>query len=106
VLDTPPVLPVADATVVSTKADTAVLMARWRKTPHGALKAAVKILYTAGIPIAGVALNSVNLRQQAKFGYGDPGFYFNHYKSYYGLAEPIRARLGYDKGRGAPKPEI
>ncbi len=105
VLDTPPVLPVADATVVSTKADVTVLMARWRKTPHGALKAAVKILYAAGIPIAGVALNGVNLRQQAKFGYGDPGFYFNHYKTYYGLADPIHARIGYDKGGEVPNPE-
>jgi exopolysaccharide transport family protein len=106
VLDTPPVLPVADATVVSTKADVTVLMARWRKTPHGALKAAVKIMYSAGVPIAGVALNGVNQRQQAKFGYGDPGFYFNHYKAYYGLTDPIRARLGYDKGGEAPSAEI
>lgn len=106
VLDTPPILPVADATVISNRADATVLMARWRKTPHGALKAAVKIMYSAGIPLAGVALNGVNLRQQAKFGYGDPGFYFNHYKAYYGLTDPVRARLGYDKGGESPSPEI
>lgn len=83
ILDTAPVLPIADARLVLGKADTAVFMVRWRKTPDHAVRAALRLLPADRVHLAGVALSRVNMRQQAKFGYGDDSFYYREYKSYY-----------------------
>lgn len=42
VIDTAPVLVLADARILSAKADTVILLARWRKTPARAVAAAIR----------------------------------------------------------------
>lgn len=83
ILDTAPVLPVADTRVLAPKADTVVFLARWRKTPQHAIEAAFRLFDGAGANIGGVALTQVDMREQAKYGYGDPGYYYAEYKKYY-----------------------
>jgi len=83
VLDTAPVLPVADTRVLAPKADTVVFLARWRKTPQHAIEAAFRLFAGAGVHMGGVALTQVDMKQQAKYGYGDPGYYYAEYKKYY-----------------------
>lgn len=83
ILDTAPVLPVADTRVLAQKADLVVMLARWRKTPEPAIEAAFRLLNTTGVSVSGVVLTQVDMKQQAKYGYGDPGYYYAEYKKYY-----------------------
>jgi capsular exopolysaccharide synthesis family protein len=83
ILDTAPVLPVADTRVLAQKADLLVFLARWRKTPQPAIEAAFRLLNTTGVGVGGVVLTQVDMKQQSKYGYGDPGYYYAEYKKYY-----------------------
>jgi capsular exopolysaccharide synthesis family protein len=83
ILDTAPVMPVADTRVLAQKADLVVFLARWRKTPQPAIEAAFRLLATAGAGVGGVVLTQVDMKQQSKYGYGDPGYYYAEYKKYY-----------------------
>ncbi|MCI3132728.1 GumC family protein [Phenylobacterium aquaticum] len=83
ILDTAPLLPIADTRVLAPKADAVVFLARWRKTPQHAIEAAFRLLQGSGAHLAGVALTQVDMKQQAKYGYGDPGYYYAEYKKYY-----------------------
>lgn len=83
ILDTPPVLPLADTRIIVALADAVVMVARWRSTSRRAVEAALHILSTSGAHIAGIALTMADLRKLAKEGYGDPSFYYSKYKDYY-----------------------
>ena len=82
-LDTAPVLAVAESRVLAAESEAVVFLAQWRKTPEKAIIAALKLLDAAGAPVAGVALTQVNMRQQARYGYGDATYYYRSYKKYY-----------------------
>lgn len=69
VLDTPPVLPVTDASVVAAHADTVVLVVRHARTAREQAHAAVEALSAVGAPLAGAILNAVPLQQMAAGGY-------------------------------------
>lgn len=83
ILDTAPVLAVADTRILAAKADTVVFLTRWRSTPQKAIANSLKLLDKAGAHIAGVALVQVDMRSQARYGYGDAGYYYGAYKQYY-----------------------
>jgi Mrp family chromosome partitioning ATPase len=83
VLDTAPVIPVADTRSLAPKADVVVFLAQWRKTPRKAVQAAFDLLNSVGSDISGIALTQVDLREQAKYGYGDAGYYYRAYRKYY-----------------------
>jgi capsular exopolysaccharide synthesis family protein len=82
-LDTAPTLAVADTRALAAKCDAVVFLARWRKTPDKAIESALRMLSAAGAHIAGVALTQVNMKEQVRYGYGDPGYYYGEYKKYY-----------------------
>ena len=83
VLDTPPVLPVADTTALAPKADAVLYLTRWRRTPAKAVEAGLRLLAHVKAPVAGVVLTQVDVRAQARDGYGDSGYYYNSYRKYY-----------------------
>lgn len=83
VLDTAPVLPIADTRVIATKVDAVLFVARWRKTPEHAVRAAFRLLSSDQVRIAGVALTQIDMRRQSRYGYGDPAYYYQQYKGYY-----------------------
>ncbi len=83
ILDTAPTLAVSDTRILTAKADVTVFLARWRKTPEKAIVAALKTLDQAGAHVSGVALTQVDMVAQAKYGYGDAGYYYSSYKKYY-----------------------
>lgn len=83
ILDTPPVLPLADTRVIVSLADAVVMIAKWRATSRRAVEAALNILSTSGADIMGVCLTMADLRKMATQGYGDPSFYYSQYKDYY-----------------------
>jgi capsular exopolysaccharide synthesis family protein len=83
ILDTPPVLGVADARVVSARADQVLYVVRWSKTPRRAAQSGLDILQECGANVAGVLLSRVNVKKQAAYGYGDSSDYFQYFRNYY-----------------------
>ncbi len=83
VLDSPPILAVSDARVLSTLADKTLYLIRWAHTPRPLAINGIKQLLDDGTDLAGVVLTQVNLRKHAKYGYGDSGYYYGRYKEYY-----------------------
>ena len=83
ILDTAPLLAIAETRVLASQADAAVFLMRWRKTPAKAAEAALQALRSSDAAIAGVVLTQVDVNEQARYGYGDPGYYYSSYKNYY-----------------------
>lgn len=83
IVDTPPVIAVADAAVVSKLVDTTVYLVRWAATPRDVVKQGIKQLTDFNVKLAGVVLTQVNLEEQKQYGYGDYGYYYGKYKDYY-----------------------
>lgn len=69
VLDCAPVLAVAETRVAVAKADCAVIVARWQKTPMRAMHAMLQQLNDAGANIRGVVLNGVARRSPGYYAY-------------------------------------
>ncbi|MGH9436778.1 MAG: GumC family protein [Terriglobia bacterium] len=66
-VDSPPILSVADSRILATLTDAAVLVTRAHSTPYDVVRRARSLLYGANARILGVALNDVDLRRD---GYG------------------------------------
>jgi succinoglycan biosynthesis transport protein ExoP len=69
-VDSPPLLSVADSRILSTLTDAVVLVVRGYETPYHVVRRARALLYGAGARILGVALNDVNIGKSG-YGYGD-----------------------------------
>ncbi len=76
-IDSPPVMPISDAVLLSTMVDGVVLVVSGQKTPRNVVKEARSRLDHARAKILGVVLNRVNISN------GDYRDYCHHYYSYY-----------------------
>lgn len=83
VLDLPPVLAVSDALALAPVVDLGLLVVRWQATPREAVQAAARELRAVEVPLAGVALNAVDLEVYARYGSPDHLRYAGHYARYY-----------------------
>ena len=83
ILDTAPVLPVAETRIIAAMADAVIFVARWRHTPDHAIRAALRLLPSKHARIAGVILSRIDLKKQMRFARGDASYYYKHYKHYY-----------------------
>jgi len=83
VIDTAPILPIADGRVLATYADAVIFVTRWRKISDYSVRAALKLLPPGRVSLAGIVLSRVDMKKQARFGHGDASYYYNDYKSYY-----------------------
>jgi len=85
IFDAPPVMAVADARQISQFVETTLFVVRWNKTPSKVAKAALKQLDSVQAEIAGVVMQSVDLKRYSRVGYGDSGYYYHYgkYSSYY-----------------------
>ncbi|EZP69705.1 hypothetical protein BV96_04003 [Sphingomonas paucimobilis] len=83
ILDTAPVLPLAEARALASIADGVLLVVRWRTTPVQAAQMAIDLLGRSGARILGVAMTIVNMKQHARSGYGDEMAYYHRFKEYY-----------------------
>jgi capsular exopolysaccharide synthesis family protein len=84
VIDTPPVLAVADTRVLARLADQVVYLVKWNATPRDAVRNGIKLLRGAGANLFGIALSQVDQRKHSRYGYGDYGHYYGRYQDYYG----------------------
>jgi succinoglycan biosynthesis transport protein ExoP len=75
-VDSPPLMSVADGRILATLVDAVVLVARAHSTPYDVVRRARALLYGSGSRILGVALNDVDVMrngfgyQQYQYGYG------------------------------------
>lgn len=69
VLDCAPVLAVAETRVVAAQADCTLVIARWRKTPVRAIRAAIQQLQAGGAILRGVVINGVDRRAPYYYSY-------------------------------------
>jgi succinoglycan biosynthesis transport protein ExoP len=85
IIDTPPVMAVADARIIGRVVDKTLFVVRWDKTPRKVAKAAMEQLNRANVDIAGVVLQQVDLDRYGRMGYGDSGYYYHYgrYGKYY-----------------------
>jgi capsular exopolysaccharide synthesis family protein len=70
IIDSPPVLAVTDATILSTLVDGVLLVVASGSTPRGGLIRARRILANAGANVLGVAVNKLDPRFQSYRNYG------------------------------------
>ncbi len=78
VIDTPPVMAVTDATILSPMVDGVVLVAQGARTSKALLLRTCRILHNAGARILGFALNKFDYRDGYYgyyYGHGTPGYY-------------------------------
>lgn len=83
VIDTAPVLGVADARVVASKVDATLLLARWGETSLRAADTALDLLLGSNAKVYGVALTMVNIKKYASTGHEDVYGYHKQFKGYY-----------------------
>ena len=77
VIDSPPVLPVTDAMILSTLVDGVVFVVESGATVRGAVTRARKILHNVGANVLGIVLNKVDMRHDGYYGeYGRYGHYY------------------------------
>jgi capsular exopolysaccharide synthesis family protein len=77
IIDTGPILLMAETRVVTSKVDQVVVAARWRKTSRGVLRETIRILRDFNANLAGVVLTFVDLRKRSQHSYGS-----GNYKAY------------------------
>jgi exopolysaccharide transport family protein len=81
-LDTPPVLAVTDALIAAKLADYVAFLVKWEQTPRDLAVNCLKQLRDLRKSV-GVVLAQVNIRRHSKYGYGDYGYYYSRYRTYY-----------------------
>ena len=80
VIDSPPVLEITDALVVSPKVDGVILVVQGGKTPRKAVAKAAERFATVGAKLLGVLINDVDV-ERSRYGYYYP--YYDSYSRYY-----------------------
>lgn len=87
IVDSPPILPVADAAVLSTLSDAVLLVFKIRRGVVLAARKAVELMNGVGANIVGVLVNSVDGRshysEYGKYGYSGYGGYAYYANRYY-----------------------
>ncbi|NYZ16399.1 AAA family ATPase [Azospirillum sp. RWY-5-1] len=84
VIDSAPVLAVADARVLGRLADRVIYLVKWNSTARDAVRNGVRLLRDGRAPLHGIVLSQVNQRKHARYAYGDYGQYYGRYRDYYG----------------------
>nr|WP_113867733.1 tyrosine-protein kinase Wzc [Brenneria salicis]NMN92149.1 tyrosine-protein kinase Etk/Wzc [Brenneria salicis ATCC 15712 = DSM 30166]RBP61139.1 tyrosine-protein kinase Etk/Wzc [Brenneria salicis ATCC 15712 = DSM 30166]RLM28709.1 tyrosine-protein kinase [Brenneria salicis ATCC 15712 = DSM 30166] len=80
-LDTPPILAVTDAAIISRHAGTSLLVARFEVNTIKEVEVSIRRFEQNGAEIKGVILNAVVKRAASYYGYGNYDYYTYDYKS-------------------------
>ncbi len=81
VIDTGPILLMAETRVLTSKVDQVVVISRWQKTNRSMLKQTLGVLKDFRANVAGVVMNQVDLNKYHRHGYGHSGY--KNYAKYY-----------------------
>ncbi len=77
ILDSPPILPVADPLILARQVDGVILVSRCEQTTRGELQRAMSGLMQSDANMLGVVLNEVDARQE-RYDYGGGGGYYTY----------------------------
>jgi capsular exopolysaccharide synthesis family protein len=99
-IDSPPVLPVADAMILSSYADAVLLVVASGQTRRGELRRTAEKLAQANAPVVGAVLNKATAQEE----YGYYGSYQPYVLPGNAAADGGAARNGHSKQNGAPLP--
>ena len=88
VLDSPPLLAVTDATVLSAIVDGVVLVVESGVTPRNAVIRSFRMLHDAGGRVLGTVINKIDLRHDGYYGYSYRGYYGAYHNGEASGAEP------------------
>lgn len=91
VIDTPPVLPAADALLAARAADATVFAVRWEKTPRAAARDALRLLHGSGAKVLSAVLTQVQMRHFARQANDGLAYLFRDHRRLYGHPEDGRA---------------
>jgi len=83
IVDTAPILGVADGRVIATAADRVLMVTRWKKTSMRAVEAVSSMLINTKAKVTGLALTQVNIKKYASTGDGDVYAYTKKFRGYY-----------------------
>jgi len=84
IIDSPPVLPITDATIISTLVDGVIMVVESDSTSRAALARACRVMEHSGGRILGTVFNKVDIRRDGYYGYRYyHGYYTSGSKSYY-----------------------
>lgn len=83
IIDTAPVLAVADTRTIVSLTDCVVYVAEWGRSSIGSVKLALSALKASKARIVGVVLNLVDIERQGRYGYGAYYGYYRSYRKYY-----------------------
>jgi polysaccharide biosynthesis transport protein len=83
VIDTPPVMIVADATAMARVADAVIYVVQWARTPRETVMAGVRKVRGLTTATVKLVLSKVDLNEHAKYRSMDEGYYASMYDSYY-----------------------
>ncbi len=100
-IDTGPILLMAESRIVASKSDKTILLVRWRHSKRQAVKKSLRILKDFQADLLGVTLNMVDYSRRRQN--QEPGSNYKAYRKYYTM-EPKRFRLF--KKRSAEMPTI
>lgn len=83
IIDTAPILGVAESRIWAMASDRVLLISHWKKTSIRAVEAVVSMLLDAGAKITGMAITQVDIRKFASTGDGDVYAYTKKFRGYY-----------------------
>jgi len=81
IIDTPPILPVSDALVISKHADTVIFVAKSDATSIRQINQALDLLLRVNARVTGIVVNQLDTRKAAKYSDYGYGCYYESYKS-------------------------
>jgi len=64
-------------------ADKTLLVVRWGETARNVVRLALRQISDAGADVAGIAISMVDVRRNAKYGFGDSAAFTGAFKQYY-----------------------
>ncbi len=83
VIDTPPVMIVADASSIARVADAIIYVVQWARTPRETVTAGVQKLRSLSNAMVKLVLSKVDLNEHKKYQFRDEGYYASMYGNYY-----------------------
>ena len=83
IIDSPPILPITDATIISTLVDGVVMVVESDSTSRAALNRACRVMEHSGGRILGTVFNKVDIRRDGYYGYRYYHGYYTNQSSYY-----------------------
>jgi len=78
-LDSPPVVAVTDAAILTTRADATIIVVSSGMTGRSELKRALALIKSVGSNVLGIVLNGLDIKKM----YGSYYYYFHYYQYYY-----------------------